>query len=149
MNCVVIGSGSAKMKRKRVAVIAVVVIVGVAIAMYLVLRGSSGPPTQDAPGTDISDVPRYPGSIRSWGESTSAGYYTSTDVNTVANWYETGLPGYGWENISITPWVGGAFEGDLKLAASKDSKSLSMTIAKSALYDGYTIIGIGILPEET
>lgn len=138
------------MKRNRLLVTVITIaVVGVAIAAYLVLRGPSGPPTQDALGADIPDVPRYPGSIRAWGGPTSAGHYTSTDVNTVANWYETELPSYDWGNISITPWVEGAFEGDLKLTASKDSKSLSMTIAKSSVYEGYVIIGVNILPEGT
>jgi hypothetical protein len=131
------------MKRKRllVTIIAIAGIVGIAI-MYLLLRGPSRPSTHDVAGVDIPDVPRYLGSIR----YNTGTYYTSDNVNTVANWYETEVPSYGWENISITPWEEGAFEGDLKLTASIDSKSLFMTIARSSVYEGYTIIGIGITP---
>jgi hypothetical protein len=134
------------MERNRllVTVIATVIVIAVVTGLYFVLRRPSGPPTQDVSGVDIPDVPRYPGSVRSWGEPTSAGYYTSAGVNTVANWYDSELPGYGWEHVSIAPWVGGAFEGDMMLTASKNSRSLSMTVAKSSKYEGYTLIGIGI-----
>ena len=64
-------------------------------------------PASDVLGKDISDIPRYPGSVRishkihryeeSEKEVITASYVTSENTGTIANFYATELPANGWE----------------------------------------------------
>ena len=59
---------------------------------------TEGPPTSDVAGEDISDVPRYPGSVRTayLGDGTMLWYVTSASVDEVLAFYEKELPANGW-----------------------------------------------------
>lgn len=109
---------------------------------------TEGPPTSDVAGEDISDMPRYPGSVRTDSSVvveaglTMIGYVTSSSVDEVVNFYEKELPANGWEILYKFP-----IEGDSWLTASKGDNVVKVICGSDDEYPGYT--GIGVILEIT
>lgn len=97
--------------------------------------GTAQPPTSDVSGSDISDIPRYTGSVRSYyGELygvTNIYYVTSASTSTVADFYATQLPANGW-----------TAGGTTSIYATKGSAIAAIEIKASTTYSGYTEIQI-------
>ena len=67
------------------------------------IGGTSKAPTSDVAGQDISDIPRYTGSVRIFHgsvpgvtDSRTVVYLTSASIDTVSDFYEAQLPANGW-----------------------------------------------------
>ncbi|MFH1391032.1 MAG: hypothetical protein ABIH20_01840 [Candidatus Diapherotrites archaeon] len=99
-------------------------------------------PTADVVGEDISDIPRYSGSVRiHHGPIPGAApgniivvYLTSASTDTVEAFYETQLPTNGWTVISSSMGM---------IAAEKAGRGTTIvTIAASEENSGYTEISI-------
>lgn len=100
--------------------------------------GTAQPPTSDVTGSDISDIPRYTGSIRShydynlYGYGVTNVYYVTTaSTSTVADFYATQLPANGWTSGGTT-----------SIYATKGSAIAAIEIVASTTYSGYTEIQI-------
>lgn len=96
--------------------------------------GTGGePPTSDVSGSDISDIPRYTGSVRTYYgvlyEGTIIYYVTSASTSTVADFYATQLPANGW-----------TVSGTTTITATKGSAFAYIEIKASSTYSGYTEI---------
>lgn len=99
-------------------------------------------PTKDIDGEDITDVPRYPGSVRIWYESLfqdiSIEYLTSENVSTVADFYTTQLPANGWRLKGMT-----TEEQKTEITATKTKRGLlTISIETSKDYEGYTNVEV-------
>lgn len=106
-------------------------------------EGASGVPTSDSAGEDISDIPRYTGSVRTLqGDipftaegNVFATYLTSASVDEVLDFYQTQLPANGWTIVD---------SGEISKmpTAEKEGKYTVIAITESIDYSGYTNINI-------
>ncbi len=108
-------------------------------------------PTTDAPGQDISDVPRYPGSTRT--ESFSMGdedyslvmvwYLSDAGPDEIKDFYEYTLEAEGWESTSTNRWV---VDGEVHiiLTAEKLDREVVVSVNPSDHYDGMTSVTIAL-----
>ena len=115
-----------------------------------------GVPKLDVAGEDISDVPRYPGSIRVYyGPVSDTGiivveYLTSASVDTVMNFYEAQLPTDGWVS-PIDEEEMQMFGLSYRYAGQGVEKGEQQTIVlvrDSSDYSGYTNINITFGPKQ-
>ena len=103
---------------------------------------TAGVPTTDVSGKDIANVPRYPGSIRTYAGTVMGGdmiaYQTLASVDTVAVFYEEQLPTKGWMIIAST------IDPDLRgiTATTESGDYVTIAIAASEEYSGYTAISM-------
>jgi len=107
------------------------------------------PPTQDVEGEDLEDVPRYPDSVLTsydtgeWTENDEEylaailHYLAEEDAETIADWYESELPDYGW-NIQVA----GEDNGEHYIYAEDEPFGLGIIIESSDDYEGYSEIEI-------
>lgn len=111
---------------------------------------TAGTPTVDVAGQDISDIPRYTGSVMIvYGEDvigTTPGtivvaYLTSASIDTVLDFYQTQLPANGWTVIDMGE------VSKMPLAMKGGRGSVVVTIMASEDYSGYTDINIVFVPE--
>lgn len=115
------------------------------------------PPTLDVGGEDISDIPRYTGSVRIFygsvpGVSGSiiVEYLTSASADTVADFYEEQLPANGWESPLDTETMRqfGLTYRYVGQAVEKEGRGIVViTLTDSEEYPGYTDINIVFNPE--
>ncbi len=111
---------------------------------------TAGTPTVDVAGQDISDIPRYTGSVMIfYGEDVIGtipgtivvAYLTSASIDTVLDFYQTQLPANGWTVFDMG-------EVSKMPAAIKGGRgSVVVTITASEDYSGYTDINIVFAPE--
>ncbi len=145
--------------RKMKKIVIIVIVILVLIGAWALLNGQKGVdepvtlgvPTSDVAGEDISDIPRYPRSVRiHYGTIPGAEdmlvvvYLTPINVDTVANFYETQLPANGWE----TP-LGAEIIEELNLPYTyveqgllKGEQQAIVLVRNSEEYSGYTDINI-------
>lgn len=107
-----------------------------------------GPPTLDVEGNDISDLPRYPGSVRTsyWrmdfgdgGEAITVTYITSVNVSEVLKFYQEKLPVNGWTDITEMQ-----MEDAFWLMGYREGVNARVSINPDTFYVGYTSIGITV-----
>lgn len=111
--------------------------------------GSTGdgeqPPATDVEGSDLSDVPRYPGSVRTshsvleqdTKRITVIEYETQATIDEVQDYYQQTLPDHGW-TIGTT-WIS---DGDGFLNATSGDLAVEIGLDRGGNYDGYTTIVI-------
>ncbi|TET84034.1 MAG: hypothetical protein E3J36_02475 [Candidatus Nealsonbacteria bacterium] len=113
-------------------------------------------PTSDVAGQDISDIPRYPGSVRIHYGPVSMDpdvivivYLTSESVDTVADFYETQLPANGWESLldAETMEEFGLTYRYVGQGLLKEGRQTIVLVRASEDYSGYTDINITVGPE--
>ncbi len=107
----------------------------------------TGPPTSDVKGEDISDLPRYPGSIRVnyWrmsfgdgGEKLTVIYVTSASIDEVLSFYQKELPVNGWVDITE-----GQVEDTFMLMGHKEGANVKISIYLGDIdYPGHTLIAL-------
>lgn len=111
---------------------------------------TAGTPTVDVAGQDISDIPRYTGSVMIvYGEDVMGtipgtvvvAYLTSASIDTVLDFYQTQLPANGWTVIDMGE------VSKMPLAMKGGRGSVVVTITASEDYSGYTDINIVFVPE--
>jgi len=94
-----------------------------------------GPPTSDVAGEDISDVPRYPGSVRTGSLRTewmmTVEYITSASLDEVLDFYEKELPANGWTDLTGRLPVD---EATIAIGASKENRQLMVQPSRSEDY---------------
>jgi hypothetical protein len=106
------------------------------------------PPETDVQGSDISDVPRYPGSVRTeyarketdTETEVVVGYLAEATFQEVSDFYDDALPSNGWtiqERIETDEAEG--------RVATKDSKKLEMYWENNSDYEGYLDIRIHVV----
>lgn len=111
---------------------------------------TAGPSTSDAAGQDISDIPRYTGSVRILYSADVPGtipgtivvaYLTSVSIDTVLDFYQTQLSANGWTVIDMGE------VSKMPFATKQGRGSAIVTIIASEDYPGYTDINIVFVPE--
>lgn len=99
------------------------------------------PPTTDAEGKDIADVPRYPGSVRTFymwwgdedGDETMIYYLVEAETDReIMDFYAAELPKHGWGDLDLMETS--AFCG---VYAMKDGGSVDMVFSESEDWAGY------------
>lgn len=105
------------------------------------------PPDTDVDGSDIPDVPRYPGSVRTSyarretddGTMVAVTYVAEATFQEASDFYDDALPSNGWEiETSVDSDDGGGRE------ATKDSKMVNVWWERSD-YEGYVKIVIRVV----
>jgi hypothetical protein len=110
------------------------------------------PPDTDVSGSDVADVPRYPGSVRTdYGRTeTDAGteivvvYLAEATFQEASEFYDDALPSNGWtiQKKVATDEAGGR-------VATKDTKKLELYWEHSDDYEGYVEIGVHVVAPST
>ncbi len=116
---------------------------------------STGTPTTDVSGEDISDVPRYPGSVRVYygpipdTDIVVVEYLTSASIETVSDFYESELPTNGWQSPidEETMQMLGLTYGYVGQAVEKGEEQAVVLVRGSSDYAGYTNINITFGPK--
>jgi hypothetical protein len=143
---------------KKIVIIAVLIVVIGIGAWILFGRGTPSPvgtiggiPTSDVIGEDISDVPRYPGSVRiHYGtvpgvtDVVIVVYLTSANIDTVSDFYEKQLPANGWVSPmdEETMQMFGLTYKYVEQAVKKGEREIIVMVSPSADYSGYTEVNI-------
>ncbi len=108
-------------------------------------------PKSDVVGEDISDVPRYPGSVRVYyapmpeiPDAIIVVYVTSASIDTVADFYETQLPANGWESELPAEMMKefGLTHMYVGQTVTKEGREIFVLVRDSSDYSGYTEINI-------
>ena len=105
------------------------------------------PPTEDVPGEDLADVPRFPDSVRTYYSGSDwafriIDYLTEASLDEIVDFYETQLPDHGWTLNYSEPYWNDEWEID----AEKDGAWLRIEITPSWTYRGYHEIWIQYAP---
>lgn len=131
-------------------------------ALVLVGAGCGGDgvtpegPTSDVAGQDISDIPRYPGSVRTHyvpipmdPDLIAIVYSTSASVDTVSDFYETQLPANGWESPLDAEMMEefGLTYRYVGQGLLKEGRQTIVLVGASEEYSGYTDISITVGPK--
>lgn len=101
------------------------------------------PPTEDVPGEDLADVPRFPDSVRTYysGDDWSfrfIDYLTEASLEDIVSFYESQLPDHGWTiNYSEPYW-----DDEWEIDAEKNGAWLRIEVTPSWNYRGYNEIWI-------
>jgi len=108
-------------------------------------------PASDVSGEDISDVSRYPGSVRVYyapmpgiPNYMTAIYVTSASIETVSDFYETQLPANGWESELSAEMMEefGLTYMYVGQTLMKGGREIFVLVQDSSDYSGYTEINI-------
>jgi len=163
------------MKTKNIVIIIVLIIL-IGIASWFLLGrkqtispggttvapggGGAGAPISDVAGKDISDVPRYPGSVRIYygsipGEKnvTTVAYLATASIDIVSNFYETQLPENGWKSpideqtMKEMMQMSGLTYRYVGQILEKGEEQMVILIAETSDYPGYTEISITFGPK--
>ncbi|MGB9841275.1 MAG: hypothetical protein ACPLKZ_00965 [Candidatus Bathyarchaeales archaeon] len=99
-------------------------------------------PKEDVEGEDLTDVPRFPGSIRiayeSCSESVYIEYLTSANVTAITEYYATELPAKGWALEGLT-----ACDDKTEICAIKVKMGfVTVEIEGSNYYEDYARISV-------
>jgi hypothetical protein len=143
-----------------IPLLAVLVLVGAGCGGGILDGGGDGAPEETVPildvaGEDISDVPRYTGSVRIYygpvpnTDIVVIEYLTSAGIDTVSDFYEAQLPANGWtsptdEEMMKEFGLTYVFVGQ---GVEKGEYQTIVLVRDSSDYSGYTNINITFGPK--
>jgi len=113
-------------------------------------------PTSDIAGEEISDIPRYPGSVRIYyGPIPNTNiivteYLTSASIDTVSDFYEAQLPANGWVSPTDEELMKefGLTYGYVGQGVEKGEYQTIVLVRDSSDYSEYTNINITFGPKQ-